>query len=146
MTHFDPNRPAGDARNGSRPQAGAQGPDHGVNPPEPTIHDAAPVRSGGQARQAPLGRPVLLVLIAGLILAMIVWAAVEFFPSDSARVTASGGSSTAGTTNRQPTAGGIPISPPAGAPEGSPSQGQTSPDAAGRGSSSAPSPSSDSAR
>lgn len=32
-----------------------------------------------QARQGPRGRPVLLVLVVSLILAMLVWGAVEFY-------------------------------------------------------------------
>lgn len=49
-----------------------------------------------EARQGFLGRPVLMVLVVGLILAMLAWAAAEFFgmaidrqtPSDAATVTA----------------------------------------------------------
>jgi hypothetical protein len=129
MTHIDPKRSAA-----------------GVDSHEPVIHDAAPVLSGSKARQAPPGRRALLVLVAGLVLAIIAWAAVEFLPSESSRVTNAGGSSTVGTATGQPTAGGIPLSPPVGSPEGSASQGQASPSAVGRGGSPAPSPSSDSAR
>ncbi|MDP2354682.1 MAG: hypothetical protein Q8M31_01290 [Beijerinckiaceae bacterium] len=146
MTHIDPKRPADNAHSGSRSDPSVRGTDHGVNPAEPVIHDAAPVRSGGQARQAPPGRRVLFVLVAGLVLAMIAWAAVELFSSGPSRVSNTGEPSTTGTANQQPTAGGIPLSPPVGSPEGSGSQGQTAPGAVGRGSTSAPSPSSDSAR
>jgi hypothetical protein len=64
MTHIDPKRSAA-----------------GVDSHEPVIHDAAPVLSGSKARQAPPGRRALLVLVAGLVLAIIAWAAVEFLPS-----------------------------------------------------------------
>ena len=37
------------------------------------------VMDGTHARQGYAGRPVLVVLIAGLVLAMIVWAFVEFY-------------------------------------------------------------------
>ena len=35
--------------------------------------------STDRARQGPRGRKVLMVLVGGLILAMIVWAGVEFY-------------------------------------------------------------------
>ncbi len=146
MTDIDPKRPASDAHSGSRSGSSVRGADHGVKPSEPVIHDAAPLRSSKQARQGPLGRPVLYVLIAGLVLAMLAWAAAELFTGGASRFTGSGNPSTTGTANQQPTAGGIPLSAPVGSPEGSASQGQTAPGAVGRGSSSAPSPSSDSAR
>jgi hypothetical protein len=49
-----------------------------------------------EARQGLLGRPVLYVLVAGLILAMLAWAASEFWgmsidtqtPEDNAQITA----------------------------------------------------------
>lgn len=49
-----------------------------------------------EARQGMLGRPVLYVLVIGLILAMLAWAAAEFWgmsidtqtPSDNTQVTA----------------------------------------------------------
>ncbi len=146
MTHYDPKRPPDDA---SLP--GARRSDDPLNPPlpsgEPVIHDAAPVRSGGEARQAPPGRPVLYVLIAGLVLALIAWAAVELYPSGGPQTAGPGPGEPATTgTTRQPTAGGIPLSPPKGSPAGDPSQGQTSADSPGRGQTSAPSPTSDSAR
>lgn len=143
MTNYDPKRPPADARKGPRAGAGSTPPNRTG---EPVIHDAAPVRSGGQARQASRGRPVLYVLIAGLVLAMIAWATAEFSTGGSSRLSDTGEPRTTGTTNRQPTAGGIPLSPPVGSPEGNPSAGQTAPGAEGRGSTSAPSPSSDSAR
>jgi len=146
MTDIDPKRPASDAHSGSRSGSSVRGADHGVNPSEPVIHDAAPVRSSKQARQGPLGRPVLYVLIAGLVLAMLAWAAAELFTGGASRFNGSGSPSTTGTANQQSTAGGIPLSAPVGSPEGSASQGQTMPGAAGLGSSSAQSPSSDSAR
>ncbi len=146
MTHIDPNRPGTSAQNAARPDSGAGASAHGVTPPESVSHDAAPVRSGKEARQGHPGRPVLYVLVAGLVLAMLAWAAAELLTGGASRFTNSPNPSTTGTANQQPTAGGIPLSPPVGSPEGSPSQGQTSPGAAGRGSSSAPSPSSDSAR
>lgn len=146
MTDIDPKRPASDAHSGSRSGSSVRGADHGVKPSEPVIHDAAPLRSSKQARQGPLGRPVLYVLIAGLVLAMLAWAAAELFTGGASRFNGSGSPSTTGTANQQSTAGGIPLSAPVGSPEGSASQGQTMPGAAGRGSSSAQSPSSDSAR
>ena len=49
-----------------------------------------------EARQGFLGRPVLMVLIVGLVLALLAWGAAEFFgmaidtqtPSDAAQTTA----------------------------------------------------------
>ncbi len=39
-----------------------------------------PVReTAKEARQGPLGRPILMVLIGGLILALVAWAAAEMF-------------------------------------------------------------------
>lgn len=136
MTHHDPRRHDPGAPMANDP----------ANPREPVIHDAAPVRSGAEARQAPPGRPVLYVLIAGIFLALIAWVAAELYPqAPQVAAPASTEPRTTGTT-QAPNAGGIPLSPPAGSPEGSASSGQTSPDAAGRGQTSAPSPTSDSAR
>ena len=62
-----------------------------------TARDDRPVeRTPIEARQGFLGRPVLMVLIVGLVLAMLAWAAAEFFgmaidrqtPSDASQVTA----------------------------------------------------------
>ncbi|MFN3889575.1 MAG: hypothetical protein ACK4MV_04185 [Beijerinckiaceae bacterium] len=139
MTHYDPNRPAD-----PRDLPGARRSDDPLNPPEPVVHDAAPVRSGGEARQAPPGRPVLYVLIAGLVLALIAWAAVELYPRGGNTIADVKTQDVTGSTPRE--AGGIPISPPEGSPEGSASQGQTAPGAPGRGQVSGPSPTSDSAR
>lgn len=58
--------------------------------------DGRVVLTPTEARQGALGRPVLYVLVIGLILAMLAWAAAEFWgmaidtqtPSDSTRVTA----------------------------------------------------------
>ncbi len=66
MTHHDPR--SGNLGAGSAP--GARPTDGSLNAPQPVIHDAAPVRSGSQARQAPPGRPVLYVLIGGIVLAL----------------------------------------------------------------------------
>lgn len=126
MTHHDPRRP-----------------NDPTNAPEPVVHDAAPVRSGKQARQAPPGRPVLYVLIAGLILAVVAWAAVGLYPRGETTAQAPSADVTGSTPS---SVGGIPLSPPAGSPEGSASDGQTAPGTPGRGQTSAPSPSSDSAR
>ena len=146
MTHYDPNRPPDDPN-----LPGARRSDDPLNPPlptdEPVIHDAAPVRSGSEARQAPPGTPVLYVLIAGLVLALIAWAAVELYPRGGPQTAGPGPGEPAITgTTRQSTAGGIPLSPPKGSPEGGSTQGQTSPAAPGAGRTSAPSPTSDSAR
>ncbi len=142
MTHHDPR--SGNLGAGSAP--GARPTDGSLNAPQPVIHDAAPVRSGSQARQATPGRPVLYVLIAGIVLALVAWVAVGLYPSaPQVAAPASTEPRITGTT-RAPNAGGIPLSPPAGSPEGGASSGQTSPDAAGRGRTSAPSPTSDSAR
>ncbi|ATU94585.1 hypothetical protein [Phyllobacterium zundukense] len=55
---------------------------------QPSEH---PVReTGAEARQGPLGRPVLMVLLGGLLLAVIAWGAVEMFgesTDDSATIT-----------------------------------------------------------
>ncbi|MBX9761116.1 MAG: hypothetical protein K2Y29_20230 [Beijerinckiaceae bacterium] len=146
MTHYDPNRPHTES---SLP--GARRSDDPLNPPyetgEPVIHDAAPVRTGDEARQAYQGRTGLYVLIAALVLALIAWAGVELYPRGGPQTAGPGPGDPATTaTTRQPNAGGIPLSPPANAPAGNPGQGQTSPDSQGRGQTSAPSPSSDSAR
>ena len=140
MTHHDPRRP--DVNANSVP--GARRSDDLSNAPDPVIHDAAPVRSGGEARQAPPGRPVLYVLVAGLVLALVAWAAVELYPRGDATTARSPSADVTGTTPSS--AGGIPITPPAGSPEGSASSGQTAPGTPGRGQTSAPSPTSDSAR
>ena len=107
MTDIDPKRPASDAHSGSRSGSSVRGADHGVKPSEPVIHDAAPLRSSKQARQGPLGRPVLYVLIAGLVLAMLAWAAAELFTGGASRFNGSGSPSTTGTANQQSTAGGF---------------------------------------
>ena len=147
MTHYDPNRPDADLSG----LPGARRSDDPLNPPyeagEPVIHDSAPVRTGDEARQAGQGRPVLYVLIATLVLALIAWAGVEFYPRGGPQTAGPGPGEpvTTGTT-RAPNAGGIPLSPPRNAPAGNPGQGQTSPDSPGRAQSSAPAPASDSAR
>lgn len=149
MTHYDPNRP--DPYRDPRDLPGARRSDDPLNPPlnppEPVIHDSAPILTESEARQAPKGRPVLMVLLAGLVLALVAWGVAELYPRGGNRLadTNAGEPRTTGTT-QQPTAGGIPLSPPKGSPEGSATQGQTGPDSAGRGQTSAPSPSSDSAR
>lgn len=143
MTHYDPNRPGADphdppgARRPERPNAP-------FNPSEPVIHDAAPVITGEEARQGPRGRAVLAILVASLVLALIAWAAVELYPRATPTTAQTQSQDVTGSTPS--TAGGIPLSPPPGSPEGGASQGQTAPDAPGAGRSSAPSPSSDSAR
>ena len=136
MTNYDPNRPGRDL-------PGARRSDDPLNPPEPVVHDAAPVLTEGEARQARPGRPVLYVLIAGLVLALIAWAAAELYPRGGTPVAKVPSQDVTGST---PSAGGVPLSPPAGSPEGNPSQGQTGPDSEGRGQTSGASPSSDSAR
>lgn len=58
--------------------------------------DGRVVLTPTEARQGVLGRPVLYVLVLGLLLAMLAWGAAEFWgvsidsqtPSDSTRVTA----------------------------------------------------------
>jgi hypothetical protein len=141
MTHHDPNRPPGDPRD----LPGVRRTDDPLNVPgEPVVHDAAPVISGGESRQAPRGRPVLYVLVAGLALALLAWAAVELYPRGGANVADVRTEDV--TTSTPRSVGGIPLSPPAGSPEGDASQGQTAPGAPGRGQTSAPSPTSDSAR
>lgn len=140
MTHHDPNRPVRDPRDPPGPLRE----DDPFNSPQPEIHDAAPVLSEGEARQGPSGRPVLYVLVAGLVLALIAWAAVEFYPRAEPTTAQTQSQDATGSTPRD--ANGIPLSPPPGSPEGDASQGQTAPGAPGRGQTSAPSPSSDSAR
>jgi hypothetical protein len=140
MTHHDPHRPA----NVPRDLPGERRSDDPLNPPEPVIHDAAPIRAGSDARQAPRGRPVLYVLIAGLVLALVAWGVAELYPRGGNTVADVRTRDVTGSTPR--TAGGIPLSPPADSPEGSGLSGQTAPGAPGRGSTSAPSPTSDSAR
>lgn len=147
MTHYDPNRPDADPTR----LPGARRSDDPLNAPygagDPVIHDAAPVRTGDEARQAGQGRTGLYVLIAALVLALVAWAGVEFYPRGGPQTAGPGpGEPTTTGTTRQPTAGGIPLSPPANAPAGNPGQGQTAPDAPGRAQTSAPSPTSDSAR
>jgi hypothetical protein len=144
MTHYDPNRPGVDPRDPPGARRSEQPHNAPVNPSEPVIHDAAPIVSGAEARQGPRGRAVLAVLVASLVLALIAWAAVEFYPRGTPTTAQTQSQDVTGSTPS--TAGGIPLSPPAGSPEGAPSQGQTAPDAPGAGRTSAPSPSSDSAR
>lgn len=45
--------------------------------PRPSNDDVK--ETGNEARQGPLGRPVLLVLIGGLLLALIAWGGAELF-------------------------------------------------------------------
>lgn len=40
--------------------------------------------SGAEARQARLGRPVLIVLLAGIIIAMLIWIPVEWWGTETA--------------------------------------------------------------
>ena len=68
MTHYDPNRPFID------PQL-----DPRRDPLRDPAIDAATV-SATDARQGPEGRPGLYVLIGGLVLALIAWAAAELYP------------------------------------------------------------------
>ncbi len=140
MTHHDPHRPA----NAPRDIAARHSSADPANVPEPVIHDAAPIRSGDEARQARQGRPVLYVLLAGLLLALVAWGVAELYPRGGNTVADVQSRDVTGSTPR--TAGGIPLSPPPGSPEGGATSGQTAPGAPGRGSTSAPSPSSDSAR
>lgn len=142
MTDHDPNRPVRDPRD----LPGSRRSDDPLNPPQPVIHDAAPVISGSEARQGPRGWQMLYVLVGGIALALIVWAAVEFYPRGGPD-TAQTQTQTQDVTETTSTdAGGIPLSPPPGSPEGDASQGQTAPGAPGSGQTSAPSPTSDSAR
>ena len=60
-------------------------PDRSADPNAQRRVRASPV----QARQGREGRPVLYVLIAGLALALLAWAAVELYPRGTSR-TASG--------------------------------------------------------
>jgi len=142
MTHYDPNRP--DAHRDPRDLPGARRSDDPLNPPSPVIHDSAPVMTEGEARQAPKGRPVLMVLLAGLVLALVAWAVAELYPRGGEPVARAPSTEATGSTPGR--AGNIPLTPPAGSPEGNPGAGQTGPDAPGRGQTSAPSPTSDSAR
>lgn len=140
MTDHDPNRPVRDPRD----LPGSRRSDDPLNPPQPVIHDAAPVISGSEARQGPRGWQMLYVLVGGIALALIVWAAVEFYPRGGPDTAQTQTQDVTGTTSTD--AGGIPLSPPPGSPEGDASQGQTAPGAPGSGQTSAPSPTSDSAR
>lgn len=124
MTHHDPNRPHTDpaARPGYQP--GASPADDPLNPPEPVIHDAAPVRSGAEARQARPGLPVLYVLLGGLVLALIAWAAVELYPRGGPQTAITQPEPRDLTATTPPTAGNIPITPPPGKIEERPRQAQ----------------------
>jgi hypothetical protein len=68
MTHYDPNRPIIDPEHDPR-----------RDPFRDPAMDAETV-SASEARQGPEGRPVLYVLIGGLVLALIAWAAAEMYP------------------------------------------------------------------
>lgn len=81
-------------------------------------NDASDVRlTTREARQGRLGKPVLVVLVCGLLLALIAWAGAELFGEsvdrDSATKTESQSPSTMapadGTSTNQPT-----VTPPAG--------------------------------
>jgi hypothetical protein len=134
MTNHDPNRPASPRPDAPRPgDAGRHG--QPVEPARPAADTVRPVRadqpervSGSEARQGPPGRPVLYVLIAALVLAVLAWAALEFYPrggpqtagpAPGERVTTeTAPGTTGGLPDRgQPTAGNIPLSAPPGSPE-----------------------------
>ena len=72
MTHYDPNRPLIDPEHDPR-----------RDPFRDPALDAETV-SASDARQGPEGRPVLYVLIGGLVLALIAWAAAEMYPHGGA--------------------------------------------------------------
>lgn len=67
-----------------------------INEPHRDTDDRRVELSPVEARQGMLGRPVLVVLVAGLILAMAAWAASEYFgasidtqtPADNTQTTA----------------------------------------------------------
>jgi hypothetical protein len=123
MTHYDPKRPAIDPEHDPR-----------RDPFRDPAMDAETV-SASDARQGPEGRPVLYVLIAGLVLALIAWAAAEMYPrGGSTTATAPNSSSGVPETTgsvpatgknpgsgfggaRAPNIGGVPAAPNA-APEG----------------------------
>ncbi|MDB5571600.1 MAG: hypothetical protein JWN93_2783 [Hyphomicrobiales bacterium] len=112
MTQYDPNDP-----DRLRTDANRIHP-RPIGDPEDEV-----VLTDREARQGREGRPVLFVLIAGLVLALIAWAAAEFYPRGGPQTATTAGpgradglsrSDTTGTVpGRTPSAGGVPISPPA---------------------------------
>lgn len=127
MTQYDPNRP-------NRPRIDPDA-DLARDRSQRSAHPEEPVvMTGAEARQAREGRPVLYVLIAGLVLALAAWALVEMYPrggsttADAPATTeqASPGPQTTGSTpgaasgaipgqaqqpGSPPDVGGIPIAP-----------------------------------
>ena len=47
-------------------------------------HEQERPLSGTEARQARLGRPVLIALISGIIIAMLIWIPVEWWGNETA--------------------------------------------------------------
>ncbi|HEY8584238.1 MAG TPA: hypothetical protein VIL49_14880 [Capillimicrobium sp.] len=77
---------------------------------DPTLRaDQPEVLSPGEARQAPQGKPVLYVLIAGLVLALFAWAAVEMYPRGSSQTASY-------PPGRSETTGSVPSTSPTPAP------------------------------
>jgi hypothetical protein len=83
------------------------------------------VETATEARQGSWGAPVLKVLIAGLILAMVAWAGAEWYgrstaPPAEQTATPPAGSTTPQNPNAPPTAS--PSAPPAATPPATNSQ------------------------
>lgn len=83
------------------------------------------VETATEARQGSWGAPVLKVLIAGLILAMVAWAGAEWYGESTAppaerTATPPAGSTTPQNPNAPPTAN--PSTPPAATPPATNSQ------------------------
>lgn len=84
--------------------------------------DDKEILTPGEARQAPQGRPVLYVLVAGLVLALVAWAAVELYPRGTSQTALNPpgrpSAETTGTVTPNPPAAsprtGDTMAPPAG--------------------------------
>jgi hypothetical protein len=86
---------------------------------------AAEQLSATEARQGRRGSPVLMVLIAGLVLAMLAWGAAEWWGESTAppaeqTATPPAGDTTPANSNAAPTAN--PATPPAATPPASNAQ------------------------
>lgn len=87
--------------------------------PDPAGSPVEEPMSATEARQGRRGTPVLMVLVAGLILALLAWGAAEWWgkataPPDEQTATPPAGSTTPDNPNAPPTAD--PATPPAPTP------------------------------
>lgn len=87
--------------------------------PNPAASPVEEPMSATEARQGRLGRPVLMVLLTGLVLAMLAWGAAEWWGQETAppaeqTATPPAGSTTPENPNAPPTAN--PATPPAPTP------------------------------